>query len=77
MSLPGEHTDGNHGSTLYDWAVRQPDLAATISGLDEDALRVLHAYLGHFGDTGVPGLIHGLLLDEAAHRFLTAPRQHL
>lgn len=60
---------------LYAWICEQPDQESVIVGLQDDALRSLNGWLARMGAvSGVPSLIHGLVLHEAAARFLKSPQ---
>lgn len=56
---------------LYRWLTWQPDLEAAVKGLTTRSLRELNGYLARKGATsGIPAMIHGLILYEAAGRLM-------
>jgi hypothetical protein len=56
---------------LYRWLTWQPDLEAAVRDLTTRSLRELNGYLARKGATsGVPAMIHGLILYEAAGRLM-------
>lgn len=60
-----------HFEDLFLWVCRHADQERTIADLEDDALRATHHYLVNLGvETGVPGLIHGLVICEASARFM-------
>ena len=62
-------------SGLYAHLCRATDLERAVSNLPPRSIRALNGWLARAGCvSGVPSLIHGLLLDEAAQRFMKANR---
>lgn len=56
---------------LYRWLTWQPNLEEAVAGLTTRSLRELNGYLARKGVShGIPGLIHGLILHEAAGRLM-------
>lgn len=61
----------NHMENLYAWICWQPSQEHTIATLEDYALRQLNSYLTIQGvPSGVPGLIHGLVICEIADRWM-------
>lgn len=56
---------------LYRWLTMRGNLEAAVKSLKTQQLRVLNGYLARLGETnGIPALIHGLILHEAATRLM-------
>jgi hypothetical protein len=56
--------------TLYGWICQQRDEQAAIAALEDYALRDLLGWLGRLNVlSGIPGIIYGHALVEAAKRF--------
>lgn len=56
---------------LYRWLTLRGNLEASIRALSNAQLRILNGYLARLGETnGIPALIHGLILHEAATRLM-------
>ena len=56
---------------LYRWLTWHPSLEKAVQALSTQQLRILNGHLGLAGATnGIPGLIHGLILHEAAGRLM-------
>jgi hypothetical protein len=63
--ISGEQIDG-----VYSWLTVQPNLEAAVRGLENGDLREVNGALSRLGaENGIPGLIHGLVIVEAARRF--------
>lgn len=61
----------DHMANLYGWICLRPDPEEAVANLEDYALRDLFAWLDAKAiTTGIPALIHGLMLCEAAERFL-------
>lgn len=66
-----EQVTTRHLEDLFFWVCAKADQERAIADLDDDALRATHHYLVNLGvETGVPGLIHGLVICEASARFM-------
>ena len=60
-----------HMEKLYGWICRQACQEKAVADLEDYALRDLNGWLARMGCmSGVPSLIHGLILVEAAERFM-------
>jgi len=60
-----------HMENLFGWICRQACQEKAVASLEDYALRDLNGWLARMGNlSGVPGLIHGLILVEAAERFM-------
>ena len=60
-----------HMENLFQWICRQACQEKSVASLEDYALRDLNGWLARMGCmSGVPSLIHGLVLVEAAERFL-------
>ena len=71
MSEEIEDARETHMEHLYAWICRSGDQEAIVAALEDYALRDLGGWLARLNvGTGVPGLIHGLVLVEAAERFM-------
>ena len=56
---------------LYRWLTWHRDLERAVQTLSNQQLRVLNGYLGRAGAAnGIPAMIHGLILHEAAGRLM-------
>jgi len=61
----------DHMQTIYGWICQQPDPEAAVAALEDYALRDLSGWLARRGAVnGIPSLIHGLCLVQAAERFM-------
>ena len=59
-----------HMRNLYAWLCEQRDEQAAVASLEDYALRDLLGWLALLNVTsGIPGIIYGHALVEAAHRF--------
>lgn len=56
---------------IYRWLVWHRQLEKAVAALSTQQLRLLNGYLARAGATsGIPSLIHGLILHEAAGRLM-------
>lgn len=63
-----------HMANLYGWVCQQACQEKAVADLADYALRDLNGWLEGLGIvSGVPALIHGLILVEAAERFMKMP----
>jgi hypothetical protein len=69
----GDLTDAleAHMENLFGWICQQQDQEKAVESLEDYALRDLNGWLARLNvPNGIPGLIHGLVLVEAAERFM-------
>lgn len=56
---------------MYDAICRQPDVEQAIEALRNEALRELHGYISRLNvESGIPGLLRGVVVQECCNRFL-------
>lgn len=56
---------------LFRWLTWHRNLEQAVKSLSNQQLRVMNGYLAKAGDAnGIPSLIHGLILNEAAGRLM-------
>ena len=56
---------------LYRWITRHPDPERAVAALSTPQLRELNCHLARDGaQSGIPSLVHGLILHEAAGRLM-------
>jgi hypothetical protein len=59
---------------LYRWVTWHPQVDKAVAALSTPQLRVLNGYLARAGaHSGIPSLVHGLVLNVAAERLMLAP----
>lgn len=60
-----------HARTIYQWICEQADQEKAVANLADYALRDINCWLARMGAvSGIPSMIHGLILCEAARRYL-------
>ncbi len=61
---------------LYRWVTWHPQVDQAVSALSTQQLRMLNGYLARAGaHSGIPSLVHGVVLNVAADRLMLAPEK--